>query len=126
MNIVLEPKVDSLMNLYGYIDLTLSGDWKIIKALPNDIYKHKHCFVIEPKNASVVMITKPILSINSIYDTFEVYEDFGFGDYCHLGKDSLYDVYDRMIEEQKEIEEMCWQILISVLRCNQAKGNENL
>lgn len=103
MNIVLEPKVDSLMNLYAYIDLTSSGDWKIIKALPNDIYGHKHCFVIEPKNASVIMITKPILSINSICNTFEVYEDFGFGDYCHLDKESLYEVYDRMLIEQEKL-----------------------
>lgn len=107
MNIILEPKVDSLMNLYIYIDLTVSSDWKIVKALSDDAYGHKYCFVIEPKNTLVAVITKPILTIDAIYDTFEVYEDFGFGDCCHLSKDSLYDVYDRMIEEQKEIEEMC-------------------
>ena len=97
-NIILTPKRNEIANIFFYIQLNDEEDWIIEKPFMgiDSANNPTKLFVIKPKN-NIPYLVLPMLSIDAICDTFNVYINYGW-DYCHIGKNELEREFDRLIE----------------------------
>lgn len=101
-NIILTPKRNEIANIFFYIKLNDEEDWVIEKPFMgiDSASNPTKLFVIRPKN-NIPYLVLPMLSIDAIYDTFNVYINY-WGDYCHLDKEGLEREFDELMELEKE------------------------